>query len=127
MERLMLGRISFGAEHYREIVEYLAKYPPPEMETLVALLRWIIFNQCAQLQRKPALARLIASMMRVVMDWALLQERVKMRELAQKKFKESMRTKLEAGLDDLAEAVGGDPKAKKAYQEFRTIVTKSIQ
>jgi len=127
LQTLLLEQIHLGVENYREVKRQLAENPPPEMETLIELIRMFIFNKCVEFQKDPTLAKLITAMMKTVMDWAHLQEKVKLRELAQKRFKESMRKKLAAGLEHLAEAVGGNPKAREAYEQFRAIVLNSTK
>jgi hypothetical protein len=61
----------------------------------------------------------------------LATAKVDLKQQAQKfneaKFKESLRTKLETALNALAEHIKGNPKAKAAYEEFRSAIAETTK
>jgi hypothetical protein len=48
-------------------------------------------------------------------------------QFEQEKYKESMRTKLESGLAELAQHIKGDPKARAAYDAFKATIAASTK
>jgi hypothetical protein len=48
-------------------------------------------------------------------------------ELEREKFREAVRTKIDAGLDELAEQIGTNPEARELYQKFRALVKKATE
>lgn len=64
---------------------------------------------------------------RAQMDVAKLAQREKEMALELEKFKESTKSKLESGLDEIAQAFKGNPKAMELYQQARALIGRQLQ
>lgn len=69
-----------------EIEGQFDKNPPPELETLLKLHRVLILKFSLEANASQDLLRLVRDLMKPVMDWAQLQEKRKLRELAERKY-----------------------------------------
>lgn len=127
MRDKIFAQLALGSRQCRAVEDGFGDNPPPELETLIKLHRVLIMNYCAALAERPELIKLITLMMKPVMEWARLEEAKKAREFAESRFKEYLRTKLEAGLDQLAQHIKSDTGAREAYDNFKAAIGRITQ
>ncbi|MDB6109775.1 MAG: hypothetical protein JWR69_1525 [Pedosphaera sp.] len=127
MQDQLLGQIASGSRQCKEVERQFGENPAPELETLVKLHRVLILKLSTQANVAPEMVELVTDLMKPVMEFAKLQEKRADRELEQTRFAESMRTKLQSGLDAVAQAFKGKPEAMKLYQQARAMIARETQ
>lgn len=121
----VLASIARGAAINRTVTEAQAKDAPPEMLTIIGLLKTMILQLSVNAAGNPELLELLPSLMKPVVDWLKLQQAKETSDLERAKFTQQLKTKIEAGLDELATQIGADPEARRHYEAFRSVVTKA--
>jgi hypothetical protein len=126
-QEALLGQIASGARACKEVQQQFAANPSPQLETLISLHRVLVMKLSTQAAVDPAMIELVTSLMKPVMDWAKLQEKAKDREFEISKHNESLRTKLQAGLDELASSLKGNAEAMKLYAQMRQLISRETK
>lgn len=75
LQEQLLGVVARAASHCRELERDLAAHPAPELETLIALHRVLVFKLSAQASATPALLRLVTDSLKRALEWARLHEK----------------------------------------------------
>lgn len=83
----MLERIAIGSQQCAEIEKQFGKNPPPEISTLIKIMRTLIMQLTVRGQTDPAMLKLATSLIKPVMDHLHIQEREKDRELEERRVK----------------------------------------
>ena len=114
--------ISNAASYCRKVEGDFAKNPPPMLDMLIEMHRAIIMNEVMKKGDEKEALKVITEHVKPAMQWAQMKERGKSRALAENKFKESLRTKMEAGFDAMAEHIKDNPAAMTALENFRKVL-----
>ena len=121
----VLASIASGAAINRAVTDAQAKDAPPEMLTIIGLLKTTILQQSVSAADNPESLALLPALMRPVIEWMRLQQARETSDLEREKFAQTLKTKIDAGLDELAAQIGADPEARRHYEAFRAVVTKA--
>ena len=89
-EAQFLAMVKRGARQCRLLEKALADGGAPELELLIKLHRSLILNLSTQGEKAPNLLRLAAELMKPVLGWASLQEKRRIRELAEQKYRDQV-------------------------------------
>lgn len=127
MQADLLANIASGGKFCSELDAAFARNPPPETENLIKMLRVIVMQLAVQGSADSAVLNVAANLTRAILDWAKILEKRADRDFGLKKFHEAMRSKLEAGLDELAAAFKANPEAMRFYQQARELVGRETQ
>jgi len=107
-QETVLDQIAQGARLCGEIEGQFGKNPPPELETLLKLHRVLILKFSLEANASQDLLRLVRDLMKPVMDWAQLQEKRKLRELAERKYRDQAEAQQAARAKEKQGAGAGD-------------------
>jgi hypothetical protein len=127
IQERLLGQIASGARQCQEVERELGKSPPPDLETLIKLHRVLVMKLSTQANVDPSLFKALGYLMKPVLEFAKLQEKRAARELDETKWKESLRKKLESGLDAVADAFKANSQAMELYQQAREMISQNTQ
>jgi len=120
-ERL-LEQITDRARQSRDVVERFAAENPALDSGFTNLLKQVAFDLVSSPNPDPAAICLVAGKALKLRDQDLKRQQL---DLAADKFKASLRSKIEEGLDELAKTIGTNPEARALYEQFRAVVTKA--
>jgi len=93
LQELLLERILAGGKLCHEVESQLRQFPSPELETIIKLHRVLVLGLSAEAQTRPGRFNLVAALMKPVMEWARLEEKRKLRELAEQKYRDQSAAK----------------------------------
>ncbi len=79
-EERFLERIERGAGLCKRIEARFGKNPAPAIETLIKVQRVLLLNLSAKTEESPAVGRLIATLMKPLLDWSRIEQRKKEKE-----------------------------------------------
>lgn len=82
-----LNRVSIGADASRQIERQFAKDAPPELGTLIKLLRVQVMQLALHGQSEPQLLKLATTLLKPVMENLKVEEHAKDRELEERRVK----------------------------------------
>jgi hypothetical protein len=88
LQERLLEQIAEGGKLCQEIESRLRQHHSPELETIIKLHRVLVLSLSAEAQAMPERFHLVSSLMRPVMEWARLEEKRKVRELAEQKYRD---------------------------------------
>lgn len=83
LQKQLLEQISRAADSCKEIEQQFSQNPAPAIETLIQLHRVLALKLSTEAQETPNLVRLVATLMKPLLDWTRLEEQRKQRELAE--------------------------------------------
>lgn len=144
-DKRFLANIANGSRMSKQVKAAFASEPPPEIQTLINVVQSLIMTLQVKGQANPQYLELADRLLRSVLDFAAMQtkagfEKLKIEirqtaearaervlQLDREKFKEGLRTKLEAGLNELAQHIKGNPAAKSAYEAFRATIKETTK
>jgi hypothetical protein len=86
LQELLLERLFEGGKLCREVESRLRQCPSPELETIIKLCRVLVLGLSAEAQTSPERFNFVAALMKPVLEWAHLEEKRKLRELAEQKY-----------------------------------------
>jgi len=86
----LLEQIALAARHCRELEAQFGEHPPPGLETIIKLHHSLVLNLSLRAKDTPELLKLVKDLMKPLMDWALLQEKRRQRELAEQKYRDQV-------------------------------------
>jgi len=122
----LLGQITSGARQCQEIEKQFAKNPAPQLETIIKLHRVMIMRLATQSADNPELFEIMNALTKTVMEFVSGQTKAALKErelsLAEERFKESLRTKLESAFAELATACKGNAEALQHIQKARALI-----
>jgi hypothetical protein len=84
----LLALVARGAGQCQALEKALAAGRTPELELLIKLHRTLILDLCTQATESPALLSRVADLMKPVLGWAALEEKRRIRELAEQKYRD---------------------------------------
>jgi hypothetical protein len=90
VEKHLLALIAQGAKQCQQLEKELAKSGAPELETLIRWYRVLILKLTTEADEAPELLRAAADLMKPVMDWARLQEKRRVWEFAERKYRDQV-------------------------------------
>ncbi len=90
LEAQLLVQIAKAARECQAIEAEFGRNPAPPLETLIKLHRVLVLKLSSQANLAPDLLRLVAQLMKPVLEWARLQEKEKQRELAEQKYRDQV-------------------------------------
>jgi hypothetical protein len=98
----LLAQIATGAAQCQALKKEFGTNAPPEMDTLISLLRVLILQFSTQASANPELVNMIGGLLRPVLVWAKLQDKAKDRELVERRVKllEEQAAKARAAISD---------------------------
>lgn len=120
-ERL-LEHITDKARQSKEVVERFAQENPALDAGFTNLLKQVALDLVSSPNPDPAAICLVAGKALKLRDQDLKRQQL---DLMADKFKASLRSKIEEGLDELAKTIGANPEARALYEQFRGVVTKA--
>jgi hypothetical protein len=122
--RQLLEQIGVAAQLCREVEQEFGQEPAPVLETLIKLHRMLVMNLAGAMRAKPNAGdmRLLTSLMKAVMEFGRIEEKRADRAFAETKYQESLRTKLDAGLEAVGDALKANPEALGLYRQARELV-----
>lgn len=127
----LLNQIANGARQCKAVEQQFGDNPAPELDTLIKLHRVLILQLSTQGNADPEFLKLADQMMRTAMEFVSAQTKAQFKErelsLGEAKFKESLRDKLQAGLDAVAEAFKTNPEAMNFYQRARSMIARETK
>lgn len=115
----MIARITSGKEASDQL-EAQFKDGGARVATLIAWLKNLVAQQAAH-GEAPDIDQIV-TMLRPVLEWSKLEEHRADRALDMEKFAAAMKSKIEIGLDELAESFRQHPEAMELYRRAREIV-----
>lgn len=121
-EERLLEQITNKARQSREVVAKFAEENPELDASFTNLLRQVAMDLVSSPNPDPQAICLVAGKALKLRDQDLQRKKL---ELSADKFRASLRTKLEEGLDELAKTIGSNPEARALYDSFRAVVTKA--
>lgn len=125
LQRSLLAGIATGSQMARQIDDAFAKNPPPELKLLVGLVKSLVINLNVEGQADPALLDVANSMLKTVLEFAKLEAKQRDTELDEQRFRESVRTKIQSGLDALHAEIKSNAVAREAFERFRAVVSQA--
>lgn len=123
----VLSFIASGASMNQKIEEAYQQNPEPAVETLVKLCKTLVMQLSVQGATDPEKLKAANFLFGNVLDFLKIQEKAKDREFNEIKFKESLKTKLQSGLDAVAEAFRGNPDAMQFYTRARSMIERETK
>jgi hypothetical protein len=91
LEEQLFALIAGGAKQCRKLEEAVANGNTPELELLIQIHRSLILNLCAKgCEEAPHWLRLATDLMKPVLGWASLQEKRRIRELNEQKYRDQV-------------------------------------
>jgi DNA-binding phage protein len=123
----VLSFIASGASMNQKIEEAYQRNPEPQIETLVKLAKTLVMQLSVQGATDPEKLKAANFLMGNVLDFLKIQEKAKDRAFNETKFKESLKTKLQSGLDAVAEAFKGNAEAINFYQRARSMIERETK
>lgn len=117
-DRMLYG-IATGAEKCRELDEAFAKNPAPELSLLIKLLKNLILNLNLNPDTAPEHLELATNLMRPVIEFARIEQKQRDAELNLEKFRDATRSKVDAGLDEIAALFQQAPELKTEFEALR--------
>jgi hypothetical protein len=93
LQQRLLEEIAQAGECCKEIEQQFSKNPAPAIETLIKLHRLLALKLSTGAQETPALVRLVATLMKPLLDWSRLEEQRKQRELDRQKEHEEAKAR----------------------------------
>ena len=121
-EERLLEHITSKARQSRDVVAKFAEENPELDASFTNMLRQVAMDLVSSPNPDPQAICLVAGKALKLRDQDLQKKKL---ELAADKFKASMRSKLEEGLDELAKTIGNNAEARALYDSFRAVVTKA--
>lgn len=118
-----LRNITSSAEAVRQIRAQAEKQGVPRVEELMSLVR--VLTMRVATSGAEVDVESITKLMHPVLEWARLQTKQTEVALAQEKFRTALKSKIEAGLDELAEAFKANPEAMDLYRQARDLIAKA--
>lgn len=88
LQERLLRQIAEGGELCRHMESQLRQHPSPELEIIIKLCQVLVLRLSAEGQEMPDRFQIVGALMKPVMEWARLQERRKLRELAEQKYRD---------------------------------------
>ena len=88
LQERLLEQIAEGGKLCRETENQLRQHPCPELETIIKLYRVLVLRLSAEAQAMPDRFQMMGALMRPVMEWARLEEKRKLRQLAEQKYRD---------------------------------------
>ena len=88
----LLESLATAARHCQEVERAFGANPAPDLETLIQLHRFLIFQYSLEAPSNPEVLKEVRNLMKPVMDWAALQEKRKQRELAEQKYRDQAKS-----------------------------------
>lgn len=117
-EKMLYG-VATGAEKCRELDEAFAKNPAPELSLLIKLLKNLILNLNLNPDTAPEHLELATNLMRPVIEFARIEQKQRDAELNLEKFRDSTRSKVDAGLDEIAALFKSLPELQAEFDALR--------
>jgi hypothetical protein len=123
-QRRLLALIGNAARNCRTVEEEFRRCPAPALETLIQLHRSLAMNLAAEGKAGSGAERiqLLTSLVRTTLEFARLEEKRADRTLAETKHRESLQTKLEAGLEAVADCMKGHPVALQFFRQAEAVL-----
>src|SRR5262249_9602916 len=90
LQERVLSHLAEAAQLCTVVERQLAASSAPELETLIKLHRVMILKLSLEANAAPELLKLVAQLMKPVMDWARLQEKCRELELAEQKYRDQV-------------------------------------
>lgn len=115
----MLYGIATGAEKCRELDAAFASNPAPELAVLIKLLKNLIINLNLNPETPPDLIDRATALMKPVLEFAKLEQKQREAELDLEKFRDATRSKVEAGLDEIAALFRQAPELQAEFEALR--------
>jgi hypothetical protein len=116
----VLERIHVGRQATDLIAKEFAENPAPHVATIIAWLKNLVMTRAANDEDFDPQATV--ALIKPVLEWAKIEEHREDRALEIQKFAQAMKSRIEAGLDELAKAFEASPEAMQLYRRAREIV-----
>lgn len=123
----ILSFIAGGAQMSQKIESAYQENPAPAIETLVKVSRTLVMQLQVQGATDPEKLEMANALFKNVLDFLKLQDKKADREFEIEKYKDATRTKLQAGLDAVAEAFKTNPEAMNFYQRARSMIERETK
>lgn len=117
-DRMLYG-IATGAEKCRELDAAFASNPAPELAVLIKLLKNLIINLNLNPETPQDIIDRATSLMKPVLEFAKLEQKQREAELDLEKFRDATRSKVEAGLDEIAALFRQAPELQAEFEALR--------
>lgn len=114
-----LQTIGDASRHCRRVEGEFEANPPPELDTLMKMHHSLIMSSAMKKKPDEGVLDLLTNHLRPSLQWAQVQGKKRGNDLAETRFRESLRTKMEAGFDAMAEHIRDNPEAMTALENFR--------
>lgn len=118
----LMERVRSGSQLGRDLAAEFEANPAPEIETLIKVLQVFVAQQASN--RDDFDPDRIATLLRPIIDWAKRKDSREAFEFEKTKFAAAMKSKIESGLDALAEEFRQHPEALKLYERAKEIVNR---
>jgi hypothetical protein len=106
LEERMLTQLGEAGKQCAELEKAFEKNPAPEIETLIKLHRVMALKLSNEVEGTPEIARLVAAIMKPLLEWQRIEEQRLAREAAEKE-RQREREEKEAEAEKLAAGEGG--------------------
>jgi hypothetical protein len=120
MEEQLLADVASGSRLAREIAAE-AQDAPPQIASLIKLIERLIMAVSTR-GDLPTQLKVIPSLIAPALEWSRQQHSAERLALEKQKFTTALKTKIEAGLDEIAAQIGENPDARRLYDQFRSVV-----
>ncbi len=118
LQNALVTQIADAAHQCQQVEAEFSRHPAPPLETLVKLHHVIILKLSAQANVVPTFLSLITDLMKPVMQWARLEEKKKLREFAQKKYRDQLHAQGAASADAAGKNALTDDTLEKIEREL---------
>lgn len=122
-EAKLYADLASGSRIAKEVGE-MAVNTPTQVATLIKLVERLIL-QVSVRGDLPQQLKVIPSLIAPCLEWSRQQQTAAKLTLDQEKYAAGLKSKIEAGLDELAKQIGDNRAARELYDQFRSVVTEA--
>lgn len=118
-ERMFAG-IATGADKCRELDEAFKANPAPHLALIVGLLKNLIINLNLNPETPKEDIERATALLKPVIEFARIEQKQRDAELNLEKFRDATRSKVDAGLDEIAALFHQAPELKAEFEALRS-------
>lgn len=124
-ETKLYADLASGSRIAKEVGD-MAADAPTQIATLIKLVERLIL-QVSVRGELPTQLKVIPALIAPCLEWSRQQQSADKLALDRERYANTLKTKIEAGLDELAQQIGDNREARDLYDQFRAVVTAATQ
>lgn len=118
-EKMLFG-VASGAEKCRELDEAFKANPAPQLAIIIGILKNLIINLNLNPDTPPEILERATALLKPVVEFARIEQKQRDAELDLEKFRTATRSKVDAGLDEIAALFRQAPELQAEFEALRT-------